>query len=239
MTGVDETLYVNALLAAVGILGALATLAHQERVRGQRSDVARTLSITVGLAGLVYGFSLLVLFLGTAVMFAENLLLTYDLQENLSFTPVQAGLAFLPQTLGAVAAALASGVLMRRLPGRLLVPAGMAMVGIGMFPRPGPAAPYVPRGSPPFACQRHLLDDDVPSAASCTPTTSTRRSSCTSIATVLGRAARPLSRASPVTSSSAASSSEEHRAGWSVGPPPSARGHARRGRSIRSARRWS
>lgn len=178
------TLYVNAVLAAIGILGALATLAHQERVRGQRSDVAGTLSITVGLASLVYGFSnayehgwndritvlclaggalliaaflliesrvaepilplrvlasrvrgasLLVLFLGTAVIFAENLLLTYYLQENLGFTPFQAGLAFLPQTVGAVAAALASGVLMRRLPGRVLIPAGMAMVGIGMF----------------------------------------------------------------------------------------------------------
>ena len=178
------TLYVNAVLAAVGILGVLATLVHQERVRGQRFDVAGTLSITVGLFSLVYGFanayeqgwddwltvaclvvgalliaaflviesrvaepilplrvltsrvrgaSLLVLFLGTAVIFAENLLLTYYLQENLGFSPFEAGLAFLPQTIGAVAAALASGILMRRLPGRVLIPAGMAMVGIGMF----------------------------------------------------------------------------------------------------------
>ncbi len=75
----------------------------------------------------------MVLFLGTAAIFAENLLLTYYLQENLGFSPFEAGLAFLPQTIGAVAAALASGVLMRRLPGRVLIPAGMAMVGIGMF----------------------------------------------------------------------------------------------------------
>ncbi len=51
------TLYVNAVLAAVGILGVLATLVHQERVRGQRFDVAGTLSITVGLFSLVYGFA--------------------------------------------------------------------------------------------------------------------------------------------------------------------------------------
>ena len=51
------TLYVNTVLAALGILGALATLAHQERVRGRRSDVAGTATITVGLFAVVFGFS--------------------------------------------------------------------------------------------------------------------------------------------------------------------------------------
>ena len=178
------TLYVNTVLAAVGILGALATLAHQERVRGQRPDRAGTVTITVGLFGLVYGFSnayeqgwtdpltlaclaggavliaafgviesrvadpvlplrvlasrergasLLVLFLGSVGLFAETLFLTYYLQEDLGFTPVQAGLAFLPQTAGAVAASLLSGVLMRRLSGRVILPLGMVLAAGGAF----------------------------------------------------------------------------------------------------------
>ena len=176
------TLYVNTALAAVGVLGALATLAHHERVRGQRPDLAGAATITVGLFGLVYGFSnayeqgwtagltlvclaggalliaaflviesrvadpilplrvlasrvrgasLLVLFLGSVALFAETLFLTYYLQENLGFTPVQAGLAFLPQTVGAVAASLASAVLLRRLSGRVVLPAGMVLAAGG------------------------------------------------------------------------------------------------------------
>lgn len=178
------TLYVNTVLAAVGVLGALATLAHHERVRGQRPDLAGAATITVGLFALVYGFSnayesgwaaaltlaclaggalliaaflaiearvadpilplrvltsrvrgasLLVLFLGSVALFAETLFLTYYLQENLAFTPVQAGLAFLPQTLGAVAASLASGALLRRVPGRVILPAGMVLAAVGAF----------------------------------------------------------------------------------------------------------
>ena len=176
------TLYVNTVLAAVGVVGALATLAHQERVRGQRPDLAGAATITVGLFGLVFGFSnayesgwsapltvvclaggallvaaflvvearvadpilplrvltsrvrgasLLVLFLGSVGLFAETLFLTYYLQENLGFTPVQAGLAFLPQTLGAVGASLASGILLRRLPARVLLPVGTLVAAGG------------------------------------------------------------------------------------------------------------
>ena len=178
------TLYVNTVLAAVGVLGALATLAHHERVRGQRFDLAGAATITVGLFALVYGFSnayeqgwtaaltlvclaggalliaaflvvesrvtdpilplrvlaspvrgasLLVLFLGSVALFAETLFLTYYLQENLGLSPVQAGLAFLPQTLGAVAASLASAVLLRRLSGRVVLPLGIAVAAGGAF----------------------------------------------------------------------------------------------------------
>ena len=164
------------------MIGALATLAHHERVRGQRADLAGATTITVGLFGLVYGFSnayeqgwtaaltlvclaggvlliaaflaiesrvadpllplrvlasrvrgasLLVLFLGSVGLFAETLFLTYYLQENLGFTPVQAGSAFLPQTIGAVVASLASGILLRRLSGRVVLPLGMVMAAGG------------------------------------------------------------------------------------------------------------
>lgn len=178
------TLYVNTALAAVGILGALVTLGHQQRERRQRPDVAGTVTITVGLFGLVYGFSnayengwtdavtltclaggalliavflvveshvlhpilplgvltsrvrgasLLVLFLGSVALFAESLLLTYYLQDNLGFSPIQAGLAFLPQAVGAVVASLASGILLRRLPGSVLVPVGMLVAAGGLL----------------------------------------------------------------------------------------------------------
>lgn len=178
------TLYVNTALAAVGVLAALATLGPQGRERGQRMDLAGTVTIAVSLVGLVYGFdhayehgwtdpltlacltggvlllaaflvvesrvahailplrvlasrirgaSLLVLFVGSVGLFAESLLLTYYLQENLGFSPIQAGLAFLPQTVGAVGASLASGVLLRRLPGTVLIPVGMVMTAGGLF----------------------------------------------------------------------------------------------------------
>lgn len=50
------TLYVNTALAAVGVLAALATLGPQGRERGQRMDLAGTVTIAVSLVGLVYGF---------------------------------------------------------------------------------------------------------------------------------------------------------------------------------------
>lgn len=178
------TLYVNAVLAVVGVLAVLVTLGPQGRERGQRMDLAGTVTITVSLVGLVYGFdhaydngwtdpvtlacliggallmvaflaiesrvshpilplrvlasrirgcSLLVLFVGSVGLFAETLLLTYYLQENLGFSPVQAGLAFLPQTVGAVGASLASGVLLPRWSGRVLIPAGMVATAGGLF----------------------------------------------------------------------------------------------------------
>ena len=178
------TLYVNVVLALIGTLAALLTLRRQKRERAQRLDIAGTVTVTIGLLGLVYGFSnayeqgwsnpitilclaggvlliaafaviesrvsspilplrvfasrvrsasLLVLFLGSVGLFTVILFLTYYLQENLGFTPLQAGLAFLPQTLGAVGASLASGILLRRLPGSLLISIGLAMAATGSF----------------------------------------------------------------------------------------------------------
>ena len=176
------TLYVNSVLAVVGVLAVLATLAHHGREHGKRHDVAGTAAITVGLFALVYGFSnaaehgwtdpitlaclaagvlltaaflaiesrvpapvlplrvldsrvrgasLLVLFLGSVGLFAEILFLTYYLQDNLGFSPIQAGLAFLPQTIAVVGASLSSGILLRRLPGGVLIPAGMVIAAGG------------------------------------------------------------------------------------------------------------
>ena len=178
------TLYVNTAIAAVGLLAAVATLKENKRAPRQPIDLAGTATVTLGLLGLVYGFSnayehgwsdaqtlmglvggtllltlflgvearsahpilplriltsrvrgasLLVLFTGSVALFGESLLLTYYLQESLGFSPVEAGLAFLPQALGAVAASLASGVLLRRLPGSVLVPTGILVTAAGLF----------------------------------------------------------------------------------------------------------
>lgn len=43
--------------AAVAVIGTLAALGHQGRDREQRPDLAGTFAVTVGLLGLVFGFS--------------------------------------------------------------------------------------------------------------------------------------------------------------------------------------
>jgi EmrB/QacA subfamily drug resistance transporter len=179
------TLYVNTVLAAVGIFGVLAVLGRQAREPWRRPDVVGTATVTVGLFGLVFGFShayqhgwadavtlicliggvvlvlgflmietrvsspilplrvlasrvrgaaLLVLFLGSVGLYAEFLFLTYYLQQTLGFSPIQAGLAFLPQTAGTVvAASLGSGILLRKLSAAVLLPTGMVMAAGGIF----------------------------------------------------------------------------------------------------------
>jgi EmrB/QacA subfamily drug resistance transporter len=86
------------------------------------------------LASRVRGACLLAIFLGGVGLYAEFLFLTYYLQEVLGFSPVQAGLAFLPQTAGTVvAASLGSGILLRRLSPAVLMPAGLLMAAGGTF----------------------------------------------------------------------------------------------------------
>jgi len=66
-------------------------------------------------------------------IFGVFLFLTYYLQENLGFTPVQTGLAFLPLALTImVIAGIASNFLLRRLGPRPLVTAGMLVASGGM-----------------------------------------------------------------------------------------------------------
>jgi EmrB/QacA subfamily drug resistance transporter len=191
------TLYVNLAFAAVGIVGTLALVKHERSGVHHRADLPGTAAITLGLFGLVYGFSnaaqhgwtdavtlaalaagamligaflliegrvanpilplrvlasrtrgasLLVLFLAGVGFFSEFLFLTFYLQQNLGYSPVKAGLAFLPQTVGTVvAASIGSGYLLKRVSGRVLIPAGMLLAAIGMFllSRIGVDAQYV------------------------------------------------------------------------------------------------
>jgi EmrB/QacA subfamily drug resistance transporter len=80
------------------------------------------------------GGSYLAMFTAGAGMFAVFLFLTYYLQTSLGYSAVQTGVAFLPMTgTLVVIAGLASTVLVTRVSGRLLIPAGMLLAALGMF----------------------------------------------------------------------------------------------------------
>ena len=73
------------------------------------------------------------MFLASIGMFGVFLFLTYYLEINLGYSPIQTGLAFLPLT-GAVmvSAGLANTVLLSRVSPRLLVPGGLLVGAVGM-----------------------------------------------------------------------------------------------------------
>jgi EmrB/QacA subfamily drug resistance transporter len=69
----------------------------------------------------------------SASMFAMFLYLTLYIQNVLGYTPLQAGLRFLPVTLVSFVAAAASGNLTSIVPARFLLAAGLGLVGIGLW----------------------------------------------------------------------------------------------------------
>jgi len=67
-------------------------------------------------------------------MFAAFLFLTFYLQQNLGYSPLKTGVAFLPLSAGiAMSAGLANGLLVPRLGPRPLIPVGMLIAAGGMF----------------------------------------------------------------------------------------------------------
>jgi len=79
------------------------------------------------------GGSFLAMVLAGAGMFGVFLFLTYYLQQNLEFSPIQAGLAFLPMTVSIVIAAVsASTKLLPKLGPRPLIGGGMTLAAIGL-----------------------------------------------------------------------------------------------------------
>ncbi|WP_246574563.1 MFS transporter [Streptomyces genisteinicus] len=180
------TLYVNLAFAAVAFLGGLLLIERQPRAtRRAGLDVPGAVLVTLGLFGLVYGFSnteshgwsspaswglllggatLLALFtyrqattdqpllplrilldrdrgasqiailVATGGMYAVALFLAYYMQQTLQYTPVEAGLAFLPVPVAlVVSSGLAVGILMPRLGPKTVIPVGMALLGAGMI----------------------------------------------------------------------------------------------------------
>ncbi len=79
------------------------------------------------------GGSFLAMVLAGAGMFGVFLFLTYYLQQNLEFSPIQAGFAFLPMTFSIVIAATsASTKLLPKLGPRPLIAGGMMLAAIGL-----------------------------------------------------------------------------------------------------------
>lgn len=80
------------------------------------------------------GGALLIMFLAGVGMFAVFLFLTYYMQQNLGYSAVRSGAAFLPLTgTIIVVASLGSAVLVLKVSARLLVPSGMLLAAIGLY----------------------------------------------------------------------------------------------------------
>ncbi|WP_284747430.1 MFS transporter [Amycolatopsis sp. RTGN1] len=80
------------------------------------------------------GGSYLAMFLLAIGMFAIFLFLTFYVQQNLKFTPIESGLGFLPMVATLMLAATsATAVLLPRFGPRPLVPTGMAIAAVGLF----------------------------------------------------------------------------------------------------------
>jgi EmrB/QacA subfamily drug resistance transporter len=80
------------------------------------------------------GGSFLAMFLQSIGMFGIFLFLTYYLQQNLHFSPIQSGVAFLPMVAGLmISATSASTILLPKFGAKPLVPLGMLIAAAGMF----------------------------------------------------------------------------------------------------------
>ena len=79
------------------------------------------------------GGSFLVFLLVGAGLFAMFLFLTYYFQVNLGYTPLKAGFAFLPFSLGVILAAGFVSALLPRVGPRVLIIPGLAMAVVGML----------------------------------------------------------------------------------------------------------
>jgi EmrB/QacA subfamily drug resistance transporter len=80
------------------------------------------------------GGSYLAMFMAAAGMFAVFLFLTYYLQTSMGYSAVRTGVAFLPMTGSLiVVASIASTVLITRVSGKLLIPAGLLLAAFGMY----------------------------------------------------------------------------------------------------------
>jgi EmrB/QacA subfamily drug resistance transporter len=92
------------------------------------------------------GGAYLTVALGIAGMFGAFLFLTYYLQVVLRFTPIQAGLAFLPMTVASqVGSWVIAARLMPRLPARVLMASGalVAAAGMGLLTQLQPNTNYL------------------------------------------------------------------------------------------------
>ncbi|MCP2192879.1 MFS transporter [Williamsia deligens] len=190
-------LYVNLVIAAIALVGALAFIGKQRSEHRPRLDMPGVITVSAALFSIVYGFSnaetngwgdwatitwlaagavllavflrlqartahallplriildrtrggsYLIVFIAGIGMFGIFLFLTYYLQQNLGFTPIKTGLAFLPMIGGLVLTATTStSVILPRFGPRWLMAGGMvtAAVGIGLLTQLSTDSTYV------------------------------------------------------------------------------------------------
>jgi EmrB/QacA subfamily drug resistance transporter len=122
--GWGSTLIVSLLAGAAALLGAF--LAIEARVKEPMLPLGlfRRLSFTgVQLAAFAISSSMLALFL----------YLTLYLQNYLGHSPLEAGLRYLPITLASFVVAPIAGLLLARVPARVMLSVGLAAVGAGLL----------------------------------------------------------------------------------------------------------
>jgi predicted MFS family arabinose efflux permease len=113
------------LTAAVLLLGAFVVI--------ERRVASPLLPLRV-IADRDRGASFLSVGIGASAMFAVFMFLTYYLQQNLGFSPITNGLAFLPMTATIVVSAMVSSTkLQARFGPRMLIVTGMLLGAVGMM----------------------------------------------------------------------------------------------------------
>jgi predicted MFS family arabinose efflux permease len=110
------------VLAAVLLAGFVAVELRQERPMLDLTLFRKPAFAGVSIAAFVL----------SASMFSMFLYLTLYLQNTLGFSPLEAGLRFLPITLLAFVCAALSGNLTERVPVRYLMAGGLGLVGLGL-----------------------------------------------------------------------------------------------------------
>jgi EmrB/QacA subfamily drug resistance transporter len=122
--GWGSPLIVGFLLGAVALLGAfVAVESRRERPMFDLSLLRRPAFAGVSIAA----FAL------SASMFSMFLYLTLYVQNALGYSPLEAGLRFLPVSLLSFLVAPIAGKLSARLPARAMIGAGLTLVGIGLL----------------------------------------------------------------------------------------------------------
>jgi len=113
-------------MLATGVVALSAFVAIQRRVANPLLPLRIVTDRNRGAAFLAVGIA-------AVAMFGTFLFLTYFLQQNLGFSPIESGLAFLPMVVTIMAfATTASTRLLPRLGPRPLVPTGLALSALGL-----------------------------------------------------------------------------------------------------------
>jgi EmrB/QacA subfamily drug resistance transporter len=122
--GWDSTLILSCLIGAAVLLSAFIAIELRSKYPMLDLSLFRKPAFN-GVSAVAFGLS--------AGMFAMFLYLTIYMQGVLDFSPLEAGLRFLPLTVLGFVVAPISGALSHRIPIRVLLGVGLATVGVGLL----------------------------------------------------------------------------------------------------------